>query len=178
MTTHKSKLVIKRLDPRATAPTVANPGEDLAYDLYALDDTTLVPGTVTKVRTGIAAAAFLDIQEFDPDSSTIETTNERMGLLVRDRSSMASKGVFTHGGVIDAGYNGEIQVIMSYPKGERKVASTTYFDYPYEARYHIKAGDKIAQMVPTRVLTGTVEETDGELPSSSRGEAGFGSSGR
>lgn len=141
-------------------PTCANPGEDLAYDLYALEDATLVPGAPVRVRTGIAAA-------FDDGSS------RRWGLLIRDRSSLASKGVATTGGVIDSGYRGEIQVVMNNLNScpaEQDAAGQTGF--------HIRRGDKIAQMIPIPVETGAgVCEVD-ELPAASRGANGFGSTGR
>jgi dUTP pyrophosphatase len=84
-----------------------------------------------------------------------------VGFLVKDRSSMAAKGVFTHGGVIDSTYRGEIVVLM-----------TTLTDI-----YEIRSGDRIAQLVPTPVLTGTVTESS-ELTGGARGSRGFGSSGR
>jgi dUTP pyrophosphatase len=74
---------------------------------------------------------------------------------------MASKGVFTHGGVIDSSYRGEIVVLMS-----------TLTDI-----YEIRSGDRIAQLVPIPVLTGAVREST-ELTSGARGSKGFGSSGR
>jgi dUTP pyrophosphatase len=75
---------------------------------------------------------------------------------------MASRGIATTGGVIDAGYRGEILVLM-----------TNLGD----AEIEIKAGEKIAQMIPVPVLTGAVEEVD-TLEESARAEKGFGSSGR
>jgi dUTP pyrophosphatase len=84
-----------------------------------------------------------------------------VGFLVKDRSSMAAKGVFTHGGVIDSSYRGEIMVLM-----------TTLTQI-----YEIRSGDRIAQLVPTPVLTGPVTEST-ELTSGARGSRGFGSSGR
>jgi dUTPase len=42
-----------------------------------------------------------------------EHKKEALGLLIRDRSSMAMKGVTTSGGVIDAGHRGEIKVLMT-----------------------------------------------------------------
>jgi hypothetical protein len=48
-------LKVQKLDPQAKIPTCEHPGEDLAYDLYALADATLTPGVPSKVRTGIAA---------------------------------------------------------------------------------------------------------------------------
>jgi dUTP pyrophosphatase len=74
---------------------------------------------------------------------------------------MAAKGIATTAGVIDAGYRGEILILM-----------TNLGDDPLD----IKAGEKIAQMIPIPVLTGTVEEVE-TLEISARAEKGFGSSG-
>jgi dUTP pyrophosphatase len=142
-------LRILKLDPRATAPTVANPGEDLGFDVYALEDALLIANTPVKVRTGIAV-------HFEKP----EAPGEIFGLLVRDRSSMAAKGIIASAGVIDAGYRGELQVLL-----------TSIADF------RIKAGDKIAQLIPLPVLTaGGVKEV-AELPASARGQGGFGSTG-
>ena len=54
-------LLCKSLDPAAKLPTVTHSGEDLAYDLYALEETLLYPGIVKQVRTGVAAR-FVDDQ--------------------------------------------------------------------------------------------------------------------
>jgi dUTP pyrophosphatase len=43
--------------------------------------------------------------------------------------------------------------------------------------YEIRSGDRIAQLVPTPVLTGAVSVST-ELASGTRGSQGFGSSGR
>jgi dUTP pyrophosphatase len=135
-------LKVKLLAEDAKAPTVAHPGEDLAYDLYALSDHALTPGTVHKVRTGIAVDGGL-------------------GFLIKDRSSMAAAGFFTHGGVIDPGYRGEIMILFTAThEGSR-----------------IRKHDKIAQMVPVPALTSEVEVVDA-LTEAARGEKGFGSSGR
>jgi dUTP pyrophosphatase len=143
-------LRILKLDPRATAPTVANPGEDLGFDVHALEDTLLTAGTPVKVRTGIAV-------HFEKP----EAPEEMFGLLVRDRSSMAAKGIVASAGVIDAGYRGELQVLL-----------TSIADF------RLKAGDKIAQLIPLPVLTaGGVREV-AQLPASSRGHGGFGSTGK
>jgi dUTP pyrophosphatase len=85
-----------------------------------------------------------------------------LGLLVRDRSSMAARGLATTGGVIDAGYRGEVQIVMTN-LGQTAV--------------ELAAGEKIAQMVPVPVLTGRVETVE-SLEESARAEKGFGSSGR
>lgn len=75
---------------------------------------------------------------------------------------MAARGIATTGGVIDAGYRGEILVLM-----------TNLGEDPIDLR----AGEKVAQMVPVPVLTGSIEEVM-SLDQSLRAEKGFGSSGR
>jgi dUTP pyrophosphatase len=143
-------LRVKRLEAGARLPVVAHPGEDLGYDLFALEGATLAPHATVKVRTGIS------VEARNPQ------TGAPLGLLVRDRSSMAARGIATIAGVIDAGYRGEILVLM-----------TNLTD----AAVALKAGEKIAQMIPVPVLTGDVEEVE-SLEDSARAEKGFGSSGR
>jgi len=142
-------LRVKLLEPGARAPIVAHPGEDLGYDIFALEAITLAPRATVRVRTGIAVEA------------RHPGTGVPLGLLVRDRSSMAARGLATTGGVIDAGYRGEILVVM-----------TNLGD----AMVELKAGEKIAQMVPVPVLTGEVIEVE-DLEDSARAAKGFGSSG-
>jgi len=155
-------LRVKKLDPNAVLPTVAHKGEDLAYDLYALQDTFLKLGRVTKIRTGIAAQAVQPKNIFEDPVGLTETS---LGLLVRDRSSMAAEGITVIGGVIDAGYTGEICVLMCLS-----------FPQEYICGHQIKSGDKIAQMIPIPILTGDIVEVE-EL-SGQRGDNGFGSTGR
>ena len=143
-------LRVKLLEAGARAPAVAHPGEDLGYDIFALNETSLAPRETVKVRTGIAVEA------------RHPQTGAPLGLLIRDRSSMAARGIATTGGVIDAGYRGEILVLMTN-LGEEAV--------------QLKAGEKIAQMIPVPVLTGAVVEVE-SLEDSARAEKGFGSSGR
>lgn len=143
-------LRVKLLASGARVPTVAHPGEDLGYDVFALDTVTLASHSVAKVRTGIA------VEARNPE------TGVALGLLVRDRSSMAARGIITTGGVIDAGYRGEILILMTN-LGEQTV--------------ELKAGEKIAQMIPVPVLTGVVEQVE-SLEDSSRAAKGFGSSGQ
>lgn len=143
-------LRVKLLERGAHAPVVAHPGEDLGYDLFALEPAALEPRKTARVRTGIAVEA------------RHPGTGEPLGLLVRDRSSMAARGIATTAGVIDAGYRGEILILM-----------TNLGD----ATVELKAGEKIAQMIPLPVLTGRVEEVE-SLEVSARLAKGFGSSGR
>ena len=141
---------MRLLEAGAKAPAVAHPGEDLGYDVYSLEAVTLEPRKTVRIRTGIA------VEARDP------RTGDPLGLLVRDRSSMASRGLATTGGVIDAGYRGEVQIVMTNLGAEPVT---------------LAAGEKIAQMVPVPVLTGAVEVVE-SLEDSARAEKGFGSSGR
>jgi dUTP pyrophosphatase len=142
-------LRVKLLAAAARLPLVAHPGEDLGYDVFALEDVRLAPRQTVKIRTGIAVEA------------RHPQTGAPLGPLVRDRSSMAARGLATTGGVIDAGYRGEILIVMTN-LGDKDV--------------ELKSGEKIAQMVPVPVLTGPVEEV-ASLEDSSRAAKGFGSSG-
>jgi len=109
----------------------------------------LAPQSTVRVRTGISVEA------------RHPHTGAPLGLLVRDRSSMAARGVATTAGVIDAGYRGEVVIVMTNLGGE-----------PIE----LKPGEKIAQMIPVPVLTGQITELE-SLEASAREAKGFGSSG-
>jgi dUTP pyrophosphatase len=143
-------LRVKLLEPGARLPVVAHPGEDLGYDVFLLEPMELAPRSTARLRTGIA------VEARHPE------TGVALGLLVRDRSSMAARGLVTTGGVIDAGYRGEILIVMN---------NVT------DGAIHLNGGEKIAQMVPVPVLTGVVEEVE-SLEDSLRLAKGFGSSGR
>lgn len=146
-------LYFKKLDPRAIPPTCAHPGEDAAFDVFALEDTNsqhAVPGP-TLVRTGLAL-------QYAPYGQADWVGKKKYALLSRDRSSMAKKGIYTHGGVIDASYTGEVMIQLS-------------------GVFSIKAGDKIAQLVPVEVMTGVPIRECTEMPNQGRGDAGFGSTG-
>ncbi|MGA3130315.1 MAG: dUTP diphosphatase [Terracidiphilus sp.] len=148
--TIKTMLRVKLLEAGARLPVVAHPGEDLGYDVFALEEAVLTPRATVKVRTGIA------VEARHPE------TGAPLGFLVRDRSSMAARGLATTGGVIDAGYRGEVLIVM-----------TNLGD----AAVELKAGEKIAQMVPVPVLTGPVQEVE-SLEVSGRAAKGFGSTGK
>ena len=143
-------LRVKLLERGARAPVVAHHGEDLGYDLFALQGVMLNPQATVKARTGISVEA------------RHPATGEPLGLMLRDRSSMAARGIAITGGVIDAGYRGEILVLMT------NLGNTAI---------EIKAGEKIAQMLPVPGLTGGVEVVE-DLEESARANKGFGSSGR
>lgn len=145
----KAKLQVKFLRDGAKAPVVAHPGEDLGYDIFAAE-------TIHFASRGAAIV---------PTAISVELTDAEgraMGALLRDKSSLAARRLIVTAGVIDAGYRGEIKVVME-----------NLSDQPQA----IHAGDKVANLIPYPVLTGAVEVVE-ELAASSRKEGGFGSSGR
>jgi dUTP pyrophosphatase len=142
-------LRVRLLTATAKPPTVAHPGEDLGYDVYAAIMLIIPPRDHGVVPTGIAIEC-------------TSSAGEPMGALLRDKSSMAARRLVLTGGVIDAGYRGEIKVLMENLSDTPQV---------------INAGDKIANLIPYPVLTGTVDVVD-ELAESKRKAGGFGSSGR
>jgi dUTP pyrophosphatase len=145
----KPKLSVQLLRPEAKAPTIAHPGEDLGYDVFASETVRFAPWGAVVVPTGIAIAIS-------------DANGNPMGALLRDKSSLASRRLIVTAGVIDAGYRGEIKVVME-----------NLSDQPQE----IRAGEKLANLIPYPVLTGEVAVVD-ELPESSRMAGGFGSSGK
>jgi dUTP pyrophosphatase len=194
-------LRVKLLAEGAKAPTVANAGEDLGFDLYALEDITLLPGVPTKVRTGIAAEFEVRMpvprRSAITDQVIVDMVRVPYGLLIRDRSSMAANGVTVSGGVVDAGYRGEIAVFLTKTIDAYNV-TTDFDEFVHQPdgvsvgvwkqfvkgvdlslgfKYEIKAGDKIAQMIPMPVLTKNGVEVVEELSQSQRGEGAFGSTG-
>jgi len=137
------RLKIKRIHPSAKLPSYGHAG-DAGLDLFACLDLTLAPGEVQAVPTGIQMAI--------PPG--------HVGL-VWDKSGISLKGVHRLAGVVDAGYRGEVKVVM-----------INLGPAPYE----IKAGMKIAQMLIQPVAGVSVEEA-ADLDGTSRGEGGFGSTG-
>ena len=136
-------LKVKRLSPDAVLPTVAHPGEDIGYDLYSCEEITIAAHGAAGVHTGIAI-------EFVPPA----------GGVVKTRSGLARKRLLCNAGVIDAGYRGEVIVLMENLGGEP---------------YTIRKGDKIAQLLEHPFLASVVVES--ELSDAMRGAKGFGSSG-
>lgn len=137
-------LKVKKLSPDAVLPSVAHPGEDIGYDLYSAEDVTIPARGAAGVHTGIAI-------EFVPTA----------GGIVKTRSGLAKKRLMCNAGVIDAGYRGEVIVLME-----------NLADEPYAVR----KGDKVAQLLEHPFLAGEVVEA--ELSEAARGVKGFGSSGQ
>jgi dUTP pyrophosphatase len=146
-------LRIHRLDPNAKLPTYGTDGAT-GLDLYALENVTLTPGSVHKVRTGIAL-------EIPPGYEG----------QVRPRSELTSRGVFVDLGTIDSDYRGEVCVLMhAYPIDTCGLAV-------WPGHQQVKAGDRIAQLVIAPVPRWRVVEVDA-LSETARGDGGFGSTGR
>jgi dUTP pyrophosphatase len=143
-----TELSFKRLDPDASLPEQAHPG-DAGLDLRSVVDVEVKPGERVMVRTGLAVAI--------PDGHAG---------LVLPRSGLASKHGLTLSnapGLIDAGYRGEV------------VCAVVNLDREESVR--IDKGDRIAQLVIVEVPEVSPTWVD-ELPGSRRGEGGFGSTGR
>ena len=137
---------IKRLIPEAKIPKYEHPG-DSGADLVAVTDYTLQPMQRVAVPTGISAEVPMGFE-----------------LQVRPKSGLALKHgvtVLNTPGTVDAGYRGEIKVILINLGSE-----------PFD----ITEGQKIAQLVVAPVARGQFEEVD-ELIQSQRGNRGFGSTG-
>lgn len=165
-------LLAKKLNETATLPECAHPGEDLGFDIFTNEEVVLYTGGSSLVSTGIAAQ-FMAVRPVQ--GKLVGSVNyERIpyGLLIRDRSSMAGKGVIVSGGVIDAGYTGEIKIRLTNISGETVVLSG-----PRIVDGNRIPGDKIAQMIPIPVLTGAPVKEVEQLHESKRQDAGFGSTG-
>jgi dUTP pyrophosphatase len=137
------ELKVKRIHPEAKLPVYGHPG-DAGLDLFSVVDRTLAPGDVYAVPTGIQVAI----------------PRGFVGL-VWDKSGISLKRVHRLAGVVDAGYRGEVQVVM-INLGQEPFA--------------VKKGMKIAQMLIQPVAAVAVTECE-SLDGTSRGEGGFGSTG-
>jgi dUTP pyrophosphatase len=140
-------LPIRKLRPDAVVPTRAYAG-DAGLDLSACERVVLEPGERAVVGTGLAVAI--------PDGYA--------GFLLR-RSGLAAKNgvtVLNAPGLIDAGYRGELRVILH--NTDRREP------------FVVEPGMRVAQLVVQAVPPVELREVD-ELPASDRGAGGLGSSG-
>jgi len=139
------ELKIKKLDPEAIIPTRANLN-DAGYDLYALEDTQVGVNNHKLVKTGISMAIPAGFAG-----------------LIWPRSGLAYKnGLDVFAGVIDAGYRGDVGVIL--------------YNSRTDSSYQIRKGDRIAQILFQKVDNFDLIEVE-DLDDSQRNENGFGSSG-
>jgi len=137
------EIKIRKMTPNAKAPAFAHAG-DAGMDLFSCVEMTLAPGETRPVPTGIQMAI----------------PQGYVGL-VWDKSGISIMGVHRLAGVVDAGYRGEVRVVMVNLGTE-----------PFE----IKPGMKIAQMLIQPVEAPTIVESE-SLDDTSRGAGGFGSTG-
>jgi dUTP pyrophosphatase len=138
------KLKVLRLRDDAVMPRYPHPG-DSGLDLFSVDETNLEPGTFKSIHTGIAV---------ELPAGTEAQIRPRSGLAVRRGIT-----VLNTPGTIDAGYRGEIEVVLINHGSEE---------------FHIEKGMRIAQMVINPVVRVDVQEVS-ELSTSLRGASGFGS---
>ena len=142
-----TEVLIQRLDPDLPVPSYAHPG-DAGADLVAASDITLKPGERGLVGTGIAIAL-----------------QDGYAAFVHPRSGLAAKhgvSIVNAPGTVDAGYRGEIKVCL--------------INLDPHAEVTLRRGDRIAQLVIQRFETARFVEV-GDLPDSSRGAGGYGSTG-
>ena len=145
------QVAIKRIRPEAETPFPCYmTSHSAGMDLFAdlTEEITLFPGSRTLVPTGIAIAL--------PNGYEAQ---------IRPRSGLALKhgiALVNSPGTIDSDYRGEIAVIMINHGSEPFV---------------VKPGERVAQMVIARFSRVEWQET-AELASTSRGEGGFGHTGK
>ncbi|MCC0177900.1 dUTP diphosphatase [Waterburya agarophytonicola K14] len=138
---------IIKLNQAAIVPYYAHPG-DAGLDLFSIDETEILPGETKLIKTGIAIAL--------PPHTEAQ---------IRPRSGLALKHsitVLNSPGTIDAGYRGELGVLLiNHGKKAFKVFS----------------GMKVAQMVVAPIFKANITVVE-QLNDTSRGSNGFGSTGK
>jgi dUTP pyrophosphatase len=140
-------VLIQQLDDGLPLPAYAHPG-DAGADLMTSVDVELAPGERAMVPTGVAIAL--------PDG---------YAAFVHPRSGLAARfgvGIVNAPGTVDAGYRGEIKVLL--------------VNHDTATPVRLSRGDRIAQLVVQRVEHVLFHRVD-ELPGSARGAGGHGSTG-
>lgn len=121
---------------------------DAGFDIQSMEDIVIKPKSQVMVSTGLHVAVPLGYV-----------------MIIKDRSGMAGKRrIYTHAGVIDAGYRGEVKIVVSNDG---------------DVDQEIKVKDKVAQalVVPCVVEASEVSTLE-DLGETDRGANGFGSTGR
>lgn len=137
---------LHKVHPDAIIPEYMH-SDDAGADLYSIESASIFPGIQRPVKTGIA----IELPPF-----TEGQIRSKSGLVLQQGLT-----VLNSPGTIDAGYRGEIHVILF------NVNDSTIF---------IEKGDKIAQLVIARHLRAKFQ-TGQPLQNSQRGTQGFGSTG-
>jgi len=138
------KLKVKKMSQDAKLPLYGHKG-DAGMDLFSSLEYVLQKGEVFAVPTGIQ----------------VEIPKGYVGL-IWDKSGVSLKGGHRLAGVVDAGYRGEVKVVM-----------INWGQSPF----FIEKGMKIAQLLIQAVEEAEIVEVE-DLEDSSRGEGGFGSTGK
>jgi dUTP pyrophosphatase len=139
-----NKIFVKRLTDRSHIPTKSH-DSDAGWDLYSSEDVVIQVGDTITISTDI----------------TFAIPSGYAGL-IWDRSSLGSKGIHRHAGVIDAAYRGPVKVCLHNSSGNL---------------YSVKKGDRIAQVIFQEIKPFELEVVD-DLSSTQRGDGGFGSTGK
>ncbi|MFD8983488.1 dUTP diphosphatase [Streptomyces sp. NPDC059564] len=140
-------VLIRRVDPEVPLPAYGHPG-DAGCDLVTTAAAELEPGERAVLPTGISIAL--------PDG---------YAAFVHPRSGLAARcglALVNAPGTVDAGYRGEIKVIVVNLDPRESVRFERF--------------DRIAQLVVQRVEKVRFHEVE-ELPGSARADGGFGSTG-
>jgi dUTP pyrophosphatase len=141
------QVAVTRLDPDVPLPAYAHAG-DAGCDLVTTVDVELLPGERLVVPTGISLAL-----------------PEGYAAFVHPRSGLAAHhgvSIVNSPGTIDAGYRGEVKVIL--------------VNHDRSEPVRLRRLDRVAQLVVQRVEQVVWRET-GDLPDSERGDGGHGSTG-
>jgi dUTP pyrophosphatase len=141
------KVLVTRIDKSMPTPSYAK-GGDAGADLSTAIDFTIAPGERKLIPTGISIAL--------PDGYAA-FVHPRSGLAIKYGVSMVNTP-----GTIDAGYRGELQVIL--------------INHDLTQSASFKKGDRIAQLVFQKVERAEFVEVT-QLPGSQRASGGFGSTG-
>jgi dUTP pyrophosphatase len=141
------EILVSKLDNDAVIPTYAKPG-DAGADLYSISDLVLTPGERALVKTGIAIAL---------PNGYVGLVHPRSGLGLKNGISVVNTP-----GTIDAGYRGEIGVVL--------------INHDLHESFQVKKGDRIAQLVIQKVENAQFKMVD-QLPESERATGGYGSTG-
>ena len=143
------KVLIKKLDSAVNLPEYKTDGAS-GMDLVAFlnEPINIKPKTSSLIPTGLSVAFSNDYE-----------------IQIRPRSGLAAKNnvsVLNTPGTIDSDYRGEIKVII-YNHGDKN--------------FLVNNGDRIAQMILSPVVKMELQEIN-DLPQTTRGEGGFGSTGK
>ncbi len=142
------ELLIKLLDDGLPMPRYQHTG-DAGLDLPSRVNLVIEPGERAKVPTGLALAIPAGYAGF-----------------VLPRSGLASRNgiaLVNSPGLVDSGYRGEMAIVM--------------INTDKHEAFHIKRGDRIAQLVIQKVEEVSITRVD-DLDDTSRGAGGFGSTGK